>query len=245
MNAWLRADRLLVIAHRGASAAAPENTLAAFRRAADDGADGVELDVRATADGHLVVLHDADVSRTTDGTGPVSGLTLAEVRRLDAGHRFSPLFAGERVPLLEEVLQWARGRLLVDVEVKAPGLEDALTDLIRRTGMADQVLVSAFDPQVLARTRARAPELALGLLQLVPDPAAAARLGVPVLLPAVGALGAEAMSGCRGRGLRVVPWTARTEAELRRAAALGVDGVIVDDPAWARRVLTSPSPSAP
>jgi glycerophosphoryl diester phosphodiesterase len=234
-----------VIAHRGACALAPENTLAAFRLAADAGADGVELDVRATADGHLVVLHDADVSRTTDGAGPVDALTLAQLRRLDAGRWFGPAFAGERVPLLEDVLRWARGRLLVDVEVKAAGVEDALVEVIRRTGTADQVLVSAFDPQVLLRTRAHAPGLALGLLQVVANPEAAAGLEVPVLLPAVAALTGGLLSQARARGLRVVPWTARTEADLRRAAELGVDGIIVDDPAWARRVLTSLSPPTP
>ncbi|MDQ7820228.1 MAG: glycerophosphodiester phosphodiesterase family protein [Armatimonadota bacterium] len=245
MSAWLRAGRLLVIAHRGASAAAPENTLAAFRRAADDGADGIELDVRATSDGHLVVLHDADVSRTTDGAGAVAALTLAQLRRLDAGSWFGPAFAGERVPLLEEVLGWARGRLLVDVEVKAAGLEDALVEVVRRTGTADQVLVSAFDPQILVRTRERAPDLPLGLLQVLPDPDAAAALGVPVWLPAVAALTDGLLRRSRERGLRVIPWTAHTEADLRRAAALGVDGIIVNDPAWARRVLTSRVPPAP
>ncbi|MDR7403829.1 MAG: glycerophosphodiester phosphodiesterase family protein, partial [Armatimonadota bacterium] len=206
---------------------------------------GIELDVRATSDGHLVVLHDADVSRTTDGAGAVAALTLAQLRRLDAGSWFGPAFAGERVPLLEEVLGWARGRLLVDVEVKAAGLEDALVEVVRRTGTADQVLVSAFDPQILVRTRERAPDLPLGLLQVLPDPDAAAALGVPVWLPAVAALTDGLLRRSRERGLRVIPWTAHTEADLRRAAALGVDGIIVNDPAWARRALTSRVPPAP
>src|SRR2546426_332500 len=90
MNKWLESDRCLVIAHRGASAAAPENTLAAFRLAADLGADAVELDVRRTVDGQLVVIHDASVDRTTDGTGRVAALTLDQLRRFDAGRKFGP-----------------------------------------------------------------------------------------------------------------------------------------------------------
>lgn len=235
----------LVVAHRGASATHPENTLEAFEAAVRAGAKMVEFDVRLTADGVPVILHDADVSRTTDGAGAVAGLTLEQLRRLDAGSWFGPDFAGEKVPLLEDVLGWVRGRLLVDVEVKAAGVEPALVDLIRRTGTSDLVMVSSFNPQVLVRARALAPDVALGLLQVLPDPDAAVRWGVSVLLPAVAATGPEVVSRCRQAGLRVVPWTARTEADLRRAAGLGVDGIIVDDPAWARRTLTSRFPPAP
>src|SRR5213594_3703990 len=98
MNKWLESTRCLVIAHRGASAAAPESTLAAFRLAAKLGADGIELDVRGTADGQLVVIHDASVDRTTDGSGKIAALTLEQLHRFDAGRKFGPSFRGERIP---------------------------------------------------------------------------------------------------------------------------------------------------
>src|SRR2546430_16980948 len=102
MNRWLESTRCLVIAHRGASAAAPENTLAAFRLAADLGADGIELDVRGTADGQLVVLHEASVNRTTAAAGRGAALPLDQLQRVDAGKKFGPSFPGERVPLVSK-----------------------------------------------------------------------------------------------------------------------------------------------
>src|SRR2546422_1547564 len=151
MNRWLESTRCLVIAHRGASAAAPENTLAAFHLAADLGADGIELDVRGTADGQLVVLHDASVNRTTDGTGRVAALTLDQLRRVDAGKKFGPSFRGERIPLLSQVFEVVAGRLLGGIEIKAGGVEGAGLGLLRRRRMAESVGMSSFDSKVVAR----------------------------------------------------------------------------------------------
>ena len=111
--------RTQVFAHRGARAVAPENTLPAFARALELGADGIELDVQCSADGHLVVMHDFAVDKTTDGTGQVAALTLAELRRLDAGHAFGPAFAGVRVPTLEEVLDLVGNRCRLNIEIKS------------------------------------------------------------------------------------------------------------------------------
>jgi len=237
MSRWLESDHCLVIAHRGASAAAPENTLAAFRLAADLGADGIELDVRATADNHLVVIHDAAVDRTTDGTGTIAALTLAQVRRFDAGGRVRPAFAGERIPLLADVFDVAGERLLVDVEVKAAGVESALIDLIRGKQMTESVVITSFDVQVVARVRELAPEISAGLLQSAAHPQVAVQLGAAVYLPEVGVLTADIMTLCRRHGLRVIPWTVRTEGQARHALRLGVDGIIADDPVFIRKML--------
>jgi glycerophosphoryl diester phosphodiesterase len=237
MNKWLESDRCLVIAHRGASAAAPENTLAAFRLAVDLGADGVELDVRRTMDGQLVVIHDASVERTTDGTGRIAALTLDQMRRFDAGRKFAPAFRGERIPLLSQVFDALRGRLLVDVEVKAAGVEAAVLDLIRKTQMQDSVLISSFDAQVVARVRDLAPEMPVGLLQSAADPYAAVSVRATAYLPEVTALTADVVASCRSHGLRVITWTVRTEAEAHQALRLGVDGIIADDPTLIRRML--------
>lgn len=237
MNKWLESDRCLVIAHRGASAAAPENTLAAFRLAADLGADGVELDVRRTVDGQLVVIHDASVDRTTDGTGRVAALTLDQLRRFDAGRKFGPPFRGERIPLLSKVFEVLGGRLLVDVEVKAAGVEAALLDLIRKTQMVDLVLISSFDAQVVAHVRDLAPEMPAGLLQSAADPYAAVSVRATAYLPEVTALTADVVASCRSHGLRVITWTVRTEEEARQALRVGVDGIIADDPTLIRKML--------
>jgi glycerophosphoryl diester phosphodiesterase len=136
--------RFFVWAHRGASALAPENTLAAFRAAEAGGADGLELDVQLSRDGVPVVLHDATVDRTSDGRGAVAELTLTELRRLDVGTWFAPAFAGERLPTLEEVLAWGGRRLRFNIEIKDAAAGQAVLQQVRchpRTA----VLVSSFD----------------------------------------------------------------------------------------------------
>lgn len=169
-----RADGALpkLVGHRGALEIAPENTMASFRRACDDGADVIELDVCLSADGHVVVMHDATVDRTTDGTGPVSAFTLAELKQLDAGSWFDSQFTGERVPTLAEVLVWARGKIGLMVELKyhprgsfETALVPATLDLVRRHAMADQVVFISFQPKSLAQVRALSPEFTLGPLR--------------------------------------------------------------------------------
>lgn len=239
MNKWLESARCLVIAHRGASAAAPENTLAAFRLAADQGADGIELDVRATADGQPVVLHDASVDRTTDGTGGVAALTLDQVRRLDAGGKFGPSFRGERIPLLSEVLNTVRGRLLLDVEVKAAGFEATLLDLIRQADMVDSVLISSFDAKIIGRVRDWASDIPVGLLQSTADPDAAVSLHAAAYLPAVSVVTPRLIESCRRHGVRVITWTVRTAVEAQTALDADVDGIIADDPAFVRTIIAA------
>lgn len=237
MNAWLRDGPPLVVAHRGSSARAPENTLRAFRLAAEEGADAIEFDVRATADGALVVIHDAALERSTDGAGEIAALTLEAVRAADAGVRRGKAFAGERVPTLGEVLLLARGRLLVDIELKIAGIEARIAEAVRRAGMVEQTLVTSFLEEALAPARQAEPGMAMGLLQQWPDVSRAADLGVDVYLPAVRALSTEEMAFCRSRRLRVVPWTVRTEDDARAALSHGVDGLIADDPLLARRMI--------
>ncbi len=230
----------MIIAHRGASVAAPENTLAAFRLAIQQGADGIELDVHATADGHLIVMHNATVDRTTDGEGAIAELTLAEIKRLDAGRWFAPDFAGERVPLLEEVLEVARGHLLVDIEVKVAGIEAEVVDMVKRFDMVNAVLLTSFFPQVLTAAQALAPEIPGGLLQLHGEVDEALRLRVPVLLPLLTSLSRAMIDTSRQHGMAVIPWTARTEGEIQQALHHAVHGIIVDDPLMVQRLTAKP-----
>jgi glycerophosphoryl diester phosphodiesterase len=156
----------MVIAHRGASAYAPENTLAAFDLALHLGCRHLELDVDVTSDGHIVVMHDDTVDRTTNGTGPVGSQTLAELRALDAGAWFGTQFAGERIPTFVEVLERYQGRVHLHTEIKgrAPHLASGTADLVRQYGMEDHVTVTSFQQPRLAEIRAYAPELPTGWL---------------------------------------------------------------------------------
>ena len=152
---WLAFDRCLIIGHRGASADAPENTLAAFRRAAENGADGIELDVRLSGDGDVVVIHDATVDRTTNGQGSVASMTVAELQALDAG-------SGEYIPTLDEVFALFGDSFLYNVELKGSGardrgLEAAVAELITTHNLERQVVVSSFNQFSLRRARRLLP----------------------------------------------------------------------------------------
>ena len=147
---FLDQGHVLNIAHRGASAVAPPNTLAAFSKAAELGADGIEFDVHLSADGVPVVIHDFTVDATTDGHGRVAGLTVAQLKQLDAGSAFDPAFAGERIPTLEEVLRFVGGALLLNVELKSTdlrdtGLEQAGIAQVEQHGLSHRVLRSSFN----------------------------------------------------------------------------------------------------
>jgi len=142
-----------VIAHRGASGLAPENTLPAFALAIDKGCDWIECDVHLSADEVVIVMHDAEVDRTTDGTGAIADHTLAELETLDAGSWFSKAFAGTRVPTLAETLDLVRGNTRLDIELKAADtrLAGAVLDVVLATEMLDQVVLSSFDHAHLER----------------------------------------------------------------------------------------------
>ena len=156
----------MVIAHRGASSYAPENTLAAFDLALQMGARHIELDVDMTSDGHVVVIHDDTVDRTTNGSGPVTGHTLAALRALDAGSWFGAAFAGAQIPTLDEVLARYQGRAHVHTEIKGhtTDLSHRTADLVRHHRMSDQVTITSFQRVRLEEVRAYAPELPTGWL---------------------------------------------------------------------------------
>lgn len=152
-----------VIAHRGFSSVAPENTLAAIESAIEIGADMVEFDVTVTADGEVVVMHDPTVRRTTDGRGKVMEKTLEELQQLDAGSWFGPEFAGETIPTLGQVLEQTRGRILLNVEINSEAVDESISEkvakLVTEAGMEDQVVVSSFSPPALEQMRTHAPDI--------------------------------------------------------------------------------------
>jgi glycerophosphoryl diester phosphodiesterase len=242
---FLVKGRTIGVAHRGASRYAPENTLAAFRLALEHGVPAVECDVRRTQDGHLVVIHDPAVDRTTDGHGAVGSLALESLRCLDAGRWFGPEFAGERIPLLDEVLDAIRGRALIQIEIKndpvpSEGIEQQVAVAIRRHTMEDEVLVMSFDHRIIRELRSAAPRIATGIVysaRLV-DPIAAGRAAAAdALCVEWDYLGRDLVDVAHRAGLGVFVWTVDHEQDIRRCADLGVDGITSNDTRLIARLL--------
>ncbi len=240
--------RPAVIAHRGASAHAPENTLAAFELAVAQGADAIEFDVKLTRDGHVVVLHDQTVDRTTDGRGDLREFPLEALRQLDAGARFADRFRGERIPTLEEVFEAVGRRILINIELTnyatpLDGLVPAVAALVKKFGLEERVLFSSFYPHNLRRAKRLLPQVPCGLLTW------AGWMGwwgrtrgwrsrlYEALHPNVRDVEAGLVERVRAGGRRVHVWTVNAEADLERMLAAGVDGVFTDDPPLALRLL--------
>jgi glycerophosphoryl diester phosphodiesterase len=236
-----QAPRPLIFAHRGARTVAPENTLPAFEAAARSDADGVELDVQFSSDGHLVVIHDLTLEALTNGIGRVTAHTLQALRALDAGSHFGPAFAGTRIPLLSEVLDLLRNRLLVNVELKAPDTTSAkigaeVVAAVRAHGMVDQVVISSFNPFALRQAKHAGPEIECALL-VAHDLPGWMRWGLTRRYSRADGVHPEALmvdaayvSWARNARFPVRVWTVDDETEMRRMIALGVDAVITDSP---------------
>lgn len=223
---------MLIYGHRGASGVEPENSLTAFERAVADGADGVELDVRATADGVPVVLHDRGLERTTSGRGPVDGLTMAQLRTVAAGD-------GRPVPTLSAVLDVLAGRLELDLEIKQVGIEGEVLGALAAFSTTRWV-ISSFEWGVLRAVRSKAAAAAVWPLASVADEAlfgAATELGGEGVALRAGVVTEEVVERCRGMGLRVMAWTVNEVGEARRLRDAGVDVVCTDLPGAIREGL--------
>lgn len=229
---------VFAVGHRGASAYAPENTVAAFDEAVRLGAKAVEFDVRLTADGVPVVLHDDTVDRTTNGQGPVSRLTRFDLLRLDAGSWMHARFAGTRIPTLEEALLAIGPQARPVIELKAEIPPDVLLDALRKYDLEDEALVISFQERWLSNLRRASAELQLGLLAddwsadlpiKARNLAAGGGLG-GVLVLNVDVLGTTQVSACEAQGLEVWCFTANDVGMVAACAAMGVTGIITDRP---------------
>jgi glycerophosphoryl diester phosphodiesterase len=225
----------LVIAHRGASSYAPENTLAAFDLALQMGVRHLELDVHLTCDGHLVVLHDDTLERTTNGAGAVAQHTLAALQALDAGAWFGDAFAGERIPTLDQVLARYRGRAHLHTELKGrtAHLAQRTADLVRAHDMAAYVTMTSFHKAHLEEMRAYAPEFPLGwLVGEVSDAilAQAQELGCTQLCPRAPGITPALVRRLHAAGLVVRAWGVANEALMRQVVEAGADGMTVNFP---------------
>jgi glycerophosphoryl diester phosphodiesterase len=224
----------IIVGHRGAMGLAPENTLAAFRVAADLGIDGVEFDVQRSKDGTLIVFHDDDVARVCGGVGLISDLTLAEIKGLDVGSGFEPEFAGARIPALDETCGFLKHTdLLLFLELKDPwrypGIEEAVAQLIRAYDLVERTQVRSFYHEALYAVHAADPAIALSELWLerLPD-------DDEVTFNTVNALSVLLQTGditrLHDRGQRVTAWVVNDLDEARRLAAAGIDGLTTDYP---------------
>jgi glycerophosphoryl diester phosphodiesterase len=249
--------RPLVLGHRGASADAPENTLAAFKLAIEQGADGVELDVRRCATGEVVVFHDEGAARIAGVPLRVADAPLAELRALDIGTHRDPRFRGERIPLLEEVLAALPGAF-VNVELKSGGRPDvglaaAVARVLRVAGAGGRAIVSSFDYRLVVAFRVAAPEIPVGLLVEAERPrplltALATRLVGPAAIHPDRRLVTPARArSWSARGLALFVWTVDDPEEARRLAALGAAAIITNVPGRIRAALETSlkTPSRP
>ncbi|MDR2687792.1 MAG: glycerophosphodiester phosphodiesterase [Oscillospiraceae bacterium] len=242
----------LVISHRGANRLAPENTLAAFRKALEFGVDGFENDVHLTRDGRLVVCHDDTVDRTSDGAGLICEKTLEELRALDFGGWFSPAFAGEKIPTLEEFFALCGPLKVVNVEIKrAPdgctAAAPAVARLAREMGVSDKLIVSSFDMDMLQACLAEDPGARVCFLyapdsedcgEIFGDPGGFAKqYSLYAYHPFVMLASREFIGECHAAGVAVNPWTVNQGHGMELLRDWGADGLITDEPALAMRVV--------
>ncbi len=228
-----------IIAHRGNSSGAPENTLEAFRQAVNIGAHGVELDVQLSRDGVPVVIHDETLERTTDGTGAVAAHSAAEITALSAGLWFDPPFPAARPSTLDDVLDaLSPTGLEIHLELKTanhpyPGLAEAVAALVRRRALADRVMISSFNHHTLLEVQRCAPELSLAALvygRMIAPWEYAVRHGFQGLHPEYRSVDAELAGNCRERGLALRAYTVDDPEAARRLMNLGLDGIMTNVP---------------
>ena len=237
---WLRqkeSDALFIIGHRGASGHAPENTLAAFKKAVSLGAGFIETDLQLSRDSHFVAIHDDTLDRTTNGQGRVHDQTLTALRRLDAGSWFGSEFAGERIPTLEEILEFTKKNDIVFyLELKPSGSwggEHALIGALRESGEVARVMIISFDPAILARLREIEPTLMTGVLydgQLKDPQGSALEVGARQIVVRGDLVTPTMINEAHKKDLQVVCWTVNHPAHIRLLMGAGVDGIMSDYP---------------
>jgi glycerophosphoryl diester phosphodiesterase len=223
----------IVVAHRGASGLAPENTMLAYQRAFEIGADMIELDVQETNDGELVCIHDYEVDRTTNGTGSIAELSYNEVRELTIN-------SDQKIPSLKEVLDYCRGKMKVNIELKVTDIEEKVLKLAKERDMLSEIIVSSFFHGTLINvkelnekvsTAILVSSLREGVIQYIRDHKADA------LNPHFELVTDELVTTCHQNGIKIFPWTVNDSLKMSALFDLDIDGIISDHPDIAIEVL--------
>jgi glycerophosphoryl diester phosphodiesterase len=234
-------EDFVIMAHRGASAVAPENTLIAYKKAIEMGADYAELDVRQTKDGAVVLMHDKTVYRTTGVKGFVWDFTLAELKKLDAGSWFGEDFKGEPIPTLQEVIRLAKGRMKLNIEVKIsekePGIAQKVVDIVHAENFGQDCIITSFDRETVEIFKAIAPELRTGYIFEKEYSADVFEGNWDALSCQHELVDAEFVRRAKEKGKKVYVWTLDEREEMLRLIGLGVDGIITDKPDLLKSVL--------
>jgi glycerophosphoryl diester phosphodiesterase len=230
----------IIFAHRGASAHAPENTLAAFELAVKQGAPAIEFDVKLTSDRQVIIFHDLTLNRTTNGSGAVTKQPLAALRELDAGSWLSAEFHGEKIPTLGEVFDAVGKKLLINVELTNyttpfDGLVHEVAALVKKHGLQERILFSSFFPTNLVIARRLLPTVPRGQLILQGNSGcwqrtAANFMALEAEHPFTSDVSADSVKRAHAKDRRVHAWTVNDPAEMRCLHSLGVDGVFTDNP---------------
>ena len=221
------------VAHRGGEGYAPENTLASFERTMEYGIGWIEVDLRMSRDGHLVLLHDQTVDRTTDGQGAVVDIGLDELKRLDAGSWFDAEFSNEQIPTLAELFDVCGARVNYLLDVRGPDVVEQLVEVVQDCGRSEQVYAIGRNSESLALVKQLAPEIGVGLTCLEPSQEnieRALELGAHHIIIWNELLTPDMIASCASRGLFVLSTTVRTREQLERAVACGVVGMPLPDP---------------
>jgi glycerophosphoryl diester phosphodiesterase len=242
---------IYILGHRGASGTAPENTESAFKKALQNGADGVELDIHLTKDKELVVIHDERVDRTTNGTGYVKDLTLREIKKLDAGSYFSPQFAREKILTLGEALEITNGCKIINIEIKNniiryPNIEEKIINIIKQKKLEDKIICSSFNHYSIHIMKKLASEIKTGLLYLstLYQPwVYAKRIGADAIHPYYFSVSSDIIKGCHKNKIKVNVWTVDDRDMIKEMIINQVDIIITNYPEIALEILKYPEKS--
>jgi glycerophosphoryl diester phosphodiesterase len=232
-------------AHRGGRRWAPENTLAAFKKSVDLGVDGIELDIHKCKSGELVVIHDDTVERTTNGAGAVKNMTWNELSILDAGSWYDKKFVGEKLPLLQQVLDLVNGKLAINVEIKNcptiyPGIDDDLIKVLDEYPYPEKIVISSFDHEAIHSIYQNTKKYRLAILgdSIIHDlPAYVDKVGAKCWNPDFNCVREDSMKVAHDHGLEVNTWTVNKPEDWKRACDLHVDTIITDDPEGLQKFL--------
>jgi glycerophosphoryl diester phosphodiesterase len=248
--------RPAIIAHRGSSAYAPENTLAAFKLAVDQGADAIELDAKLTSDGQVVIMHDDTVDRTTNGRGQIKSLSLKQLKQLDAGSKFPPLHHPEKIPTLSEVLEAVGNEILINIELtnySSPidDLPAKVAALVKTHNLEERVMLSSFNIIALVKARNLLPNTQLGLLTF----AGLARLTIKTKIfhfdplfainPAYKDVTSNLVATAHHGNFKVFTYTVNQADIMRKVIHAGVDGFFTDDPILGQKIRIESAVSNP